>query len=182
MTPLRSLVAATLLFLSTTNAYFYLVQPPPLEGDKPELESQIFAPCGGARSPDLSKPTADFHVDGDLVAIILGQKQANIMIGASLNPKATADWIQLFPIVQQTGEGNFCQPSVTAPKDYVGKKGYIGLVLNGAEVLFQAGSGQVLTSACMIANSSSQSVLPSTSFRAPARHSAQLATMEPGSA
>ncbi len=143
MMPLRSLTAATLLFFSTANAYFYLLQPPPLEGNKPELESQIFAPCGGARSPDPSSPTADFHVDGDSVAIMLGQKQGNIMIGASLNPKATADWIQLFPIVQQTGEGNFCQPSVTAPKEYIGKTGYIGIVLNGAEVLFQAGSGRI---------------------------------------
>ena len=143
MTPLRSLAATTLLFFSTTNAYFYLLQPPPLEGNKPDLESQIFAPCGGVRSPDLSSPMADFHVDGDSVAIMLGQKQGNIMIGASLNPKATADWIQLFPIVQQTGEGNFCQPSVTAPKEYIGKTGYIGIVLNGAEVLFQAGSGRI---------------------------------------
>ncbi len=149
MTPLRSLVAASLLF-STTNAYFYLLQPPPIEGKNPELESEIFAPCGGGK-PDLSHPTADFHVDGDSVAILLSQKQGNILIGASPNPNGTADWIQLSPIVRQTGEGNFCQPTVTVPKDYVGKKGFIGIVVHGVDVLFQAGSDQILTPVSIVA-------------------------------
>ncbi|KAG7284923.1 hypothetical protein NEMBOFW57_009538 [Staphylotrichum longicolle] len=115
MAPLCSIVAATLLFLLTANAYFELLQPPSLEGAKLNKDLETNGACGGG-VPDLSS-TTDFHVDGDSVAIFLGQPQANILIGATLNPQANGGWAQLYPLVQQRGLGNFCQPAVTAPKD-----------------------------------------------------------------
>jgi hypothetical protein len=89
----------------------------------------------------MSNPTTDFHVDGDSVAILLGQPQANILIGATLNSRADGGWAQLFPIVQVSGQGNFCQPAVTAPKEWVGKKGIVGIVCKGPDAQrYQVGS------------------------------------------
>ena len=140
MTPLRSLVAAALLVLPTANAYFELLQPPSLEGANLNKDLETNGACGGG-VPDLSS-TTDFHVDGDSIAIFLGQSQANILIGATLNPQANGGWAQLYPLVQQSGAGNFCQPAVTAPKEWAGKKGLIGIVCETDVQRYQVGSDQ----------------------------------------
>ncbi|KAK4031825.1 hypothetical protein C8A01DRAFT_21017 [Parachaetomium inaequale] len=156
MAPLRSLVAATLLFLSTANAQFELLLPLPLEGDKMNKDLEPAGPCGGG-VPDLSSNTAtDFHVDGDSVAIRLGQPQANIMIGATLDSHAASNWTALFPIVKQSGQGNFCEPAITVPKEWAGKKGFIGVVSKTSDaeryqcaaVNFVSGAKKTVSSTC----------------------------------
>ncbi|KAL2130754.1 hypothetical protein VTI74DRAFT_5992 [Chaetomium olivicolor] len=138
MAPLRSLIAATLLFLSAANAHFELTHPPSLEGDKMNEGLEGNAPCGGGVA-DLTQNTAnDFHVDGDSVAVILGHPQASWLIRATLDSRAAGNWTQLFPIFQQSGRGNFCQPAVTAPKEWVGKKGFISVASKAVDgILFQ---------------------------------------------
>lgn len=129
MAPLRSLLAATLFLLSTANAQFELLLPPSLEGNNVHKEIQTTGACGGG-VPDLaSNPTTDFHVDGDAVALSLDHPQAtNVLMGATLNGHADGGWAQLFPVVQVSGGGNFCQPAVTAPREWAGKKGIMGIV------------------------------------------------------
>lgn len=143
MAPLRSLIAATLLFLFTANAQFELLLPPPLEGDKVNKDLEATGPCGGG-VPDLSSNTAtDFHVGGDSVAILLGQPQANILIGATLDSHAASNWTQLLPIIKQSGRGNFCEPAVTVPKEWAGKKGFIGVVSKAPDAeRYQVGPDQ----------------------------------------
>jgi hypothetical protein len=138
---LRSLIAAALLFLSAANAHFQLVKPTPLEGDNFNEELEGNAPCGGGVA-DLSKATTtDFHVDGEAVAVVLGHPQANWLIRATLDSKAASNWTQLFPIVQQSGQGSFCEPSVSVPKEWAGKKGFIGLAAKAVDgILYQVGS------------------------------------------
>ncbi|KAK4152088.1 hypothetical protein C8A00DRAFT_16569 [Chaetomidium leptoderma] len=138
MAPIRSLVAATLLFLSAANAHFELNQPPSLEGDKMNEDLEATGPCGGGVA-DLSKNTAtDFHVDGDAVGVLLGHPQAKFLIRATLDTKAAGNWTQLYPIFLQSGRGNFCEPAVTAPKEWVGKKGIIGIACAAPDgMLFQ---------------------------------------------
>jgi len=141
MAPLRSLVAATLLFLSSANAHFELTQPTSLEGDKMDETLEPNAPCGGGVA-DLSKNTAtDFHVDGDSVALILGHPQADYLIRATLDSRAAGNWSQLYPIFTQSGRGSFCTSTVKAPKEWVGKKGIIGIACNAPDgLLYQVGS------------------------------------------
>lgn len=141
MAPLRSLVASALLFLSAANAHFDLTSPPPLEGDKVNKDLEGNAPCGGG-VPDLAKSTAtDFHVDGDAVAVLLGHPEANWLIRATLDSKAAANWTQLFPVVKQSGRGSFCEPAVSAPKEWAGKKGFIGIASKAEDgILYQVGS------------------------------------------
>ncbi|KAL2150513.1 hypothetical protein VTH82DRAFT_7076 [Thermothelomyces myriococcoides] len=138
MASLRSLFAAGLLFLSAANAHFELNEPAPLEGDNMDESLQNSGPCGGGR-PDLSKNTAtDFHVDGDTVSWLLTHPQANFLIRGTLDEKAEGNWTQLFPIVQQSGRGDLCEPSVTAPREWAGKKGFIGIACAAPDgMLFQ---------------------------------------------
>ncbi|KAK0747356.1 hypothetical protein B0T21DRAFT_388448 [Apiosordaria backusii] len=155
MAPLRSVLAAGLLLLSTTaNAHFELHHPAPLTD---ESSKQATAPCGGG-NPDIDQNTAtDFHVNGDYVQIFNGHAQGNWLIRGTLDPKAAGDWEQLFPIVQQTGRGNFCEPAVTVPSEWVGKKGFVGISGNAgdgilyacAAVNFVSGSAPAPGSACV---------------------------------
>lgn len=132
----RSVLAAGLLLLSTTaNAHFELQHPSPLTA---ESSSQATAPCGGANA-DIDQNTAtDFHVEGDYVQLFNGHAQGNWLIRGTLDPKAGGDWEQLFPIVQQTGRGNFCEPVVTVPGEWAGKKGFLGISGNAGDGILYA--------------------------------------------
>ncbi|KAK4097605.1 hypothetical protein N658DRAFT_389455, partial [Parathielavia hyrcaniae] len=137
MAPLSSLLAAALLS-ATAQAHFELIQPTSLEGDAFDEGSMATAPCGGGVA-DLSQNTAtDFHVDGDAVGVLLGHAQANWLFRATLDEHAEGNWTQLFPIVTQSGRGSFCEPAITAPREWVGKKGIIGIACAAPDgLLFQ---------------------------------------------
>ncbi|KAK1756453.1 hypothetical protein QBC47DRAFT_413007 [Echria macrotheca] len=156
MAPLRAIAAATLLFLSTVNAHFVLISPPSLEGTTVDEDKEGNAPCG-ADTADLSKKTTNsFHVDGDFIALLSGHPQINYLIRGTLEDKGSGNWTQLFPIFTQSGLGNFCEPSVSVPKEWAGKKGIIGVVADApdgtlyqcAVVNFVAGSNSPPAGSC----------------------------------
>lgn len=155
MAPFRSLVAAALLFLSAANAHFELHKPVPLEGDSMDEKKEGNAPCGGG-APDLAQNKAtDFHVDGDSVAVLLGHPQAKWLIRGTLDAKAAGGWTQLFPIVLQSGHGNFCEPVVAAPKDWAGKKGFISTVCDAPDgLLYQCAAVNFVSGASTAPGSS----------------------------
>src|SRR5690606_6068030 len=69
-----------------------------------------------------------------------GHPQATFLIRATLDPKAEGNWTQLFPIITQSGRGAMCEPTVTAPKEWVGQKGFIGIACDAPDgMLFQVG-------------------------------------------
>ncbi|KAG5918888.1 hypothetical protein E4U42_006710 [Claviceps africana] len=84
-------------------------------------------PCGGSL-PDFSKPLADFHVGGDALAMKFTHPQGDWLFRVTTDQKAESGWEQIFPIVQQSGMGDFCEPSVTVPGKYSGKKGILSVV------------------------------------------------------
>jgi len=139
---LRTLLTASALFLSSAHAHFSLTTPVSLEGDEMDEKLQTSAPCGGGTT-DITKATffTDFHVDGSPVGWLLGHPQANFLIRATTDEDASkANWTQLFPVVQQSGFGKFCEPVVTAPEEWVGKKGFVGVVANAPDgMLYQVG-------------------------------------------
>ncbi len=178
MAPLRSLVAATLLFLSAANAQFELLLPPSLEGDYVTKKLETTGACGGGVPDLMSNPTTDFHVDGDAVAILLDQPQCNVLMGATLDAHADGGWAQLFPVIQVSGPGNFCQPAVTAPKEWVGKKAIIGIVCKAPDNTQRYQVRSELETGRRVLLLTCKSVLPSTLSRAPTRQSALCAATE----
>lgn len=138
MAPLRSLVATSLLLLSTASAHFVLINPKSLEGNNIDESKLADGPCG-AITPDLAKDEAtDFHVDGDFINVRLTHPQATWLFRATVEDTSKNNWTAIFPQVQQTGLGQFCEPAVTVPKEWVGKKGVIGAACKGEDgLLFQ---------------------------------------------
>ncbi|KAJ6443801.1 GPI anchored protein [Purpureocillium lavendulum] len=92
------------------------------------------APCGGF-TPDFSKDVVDFHVGGEALAMRLTHQQCNWLFRATTDQKAESGWEQLFPIVMQSGLGDFCEPAITAPESFVGKKGVVSVVSSAPDGL-----------------------------------------------
>ncbi|KAJ0337769.1 hypothetical protein COL922a_006366 [Colletotrichum nupharicola] len=121
-----------LLLLSTPAlAHFSLTLPQPL-GDSDD--NQGTAPCGGY-SASSSSATTDFHVAGDAVGMSNGHPQTTWLFRATLDQTASGNWTQVFPIVLQTGLGNFCEPQIAVPAEYAGKKGVLGVVAHSPDGL-----------------------------------------------
>ncbi|KAK3331636.1 hypothetical protein B0T19DRAFT_84117 [Cercophora scortea] len=169
MAPLRSLVTATLMFLSAANAHFLLLNPQSLEGQDVDEDKEGNGPCG-AITPDLAKDNGtNFYVDGDFVSVQLSHPQANWLIRGTVDSVATGNWSELFPEVKQSGLGKFCEPIVTAPASWVGKKGVIsvvadapdGLLFQCAVVNFVSGKNTPASGACTNASSVTGSFLTS---------------------
>ena len=122
-----TLLLSALCGLST--AHFVMLSPESI-GFSDDDEST--APCGGF-TPDLDKDTAvDFHVGGEALAMKLTHPEAHWLFRATTDAEAKTGWEQLFPIVQQTGIGEFCEPAVTVADSWVGKKGVVSVV-SGSE-------------------------------------------------
>ncbi|KAF4340995.1 gpi anchored [Fusarium beomiforme] len=127
-----STLLSTALLCGLSLAHFEVKYPDTI-GFKDDDEDK--APCGGF-TPDLSKDKlVDFHVGGEAIALLSTHQQSNWLFRVTLNEKADGDWEQVFPIVQQSGLGNFCQPQVTVPESYAGKKGWVNVVASAVDGL-----------------------------------------------
>lgn len=49
------------------------------------------------------------------------------------NNTAANNWTELIPTVQQTGLGDFCEPTVTVPSTFAGSKGVVNVVADGPD-------------------------------------------------
>ncbi|KAK2013601.1 hypothetical protein LZ32DRAFT_604387 [Colletotrichum eremochloae] len=123
-----------LALASAATAHFSLTLPKPL-GDSDD--NQATAPCGGYTASSSSEAT-DFHVEGDAIGMQNGHPQSNWLFRATLDQTAATGWTEIFPIVLQTGLGNFCEPQVAVPANFTGKKGLIGVVAHSPDGLLYA--------------------------------------------
>ncbi|KAJ9137048.1 Expression library immunization antigen 1 [Pleurostoma richardsiae] len=147
-----STALATLLLPLLASAHFTLDLPETIGFDE---DKEATGPCGGF-TPDFSSDNVtDFHVGGDAVALTLAHPQANWLFRGTLDQTGSSNWTQLFPIVQQSGIGAFCEPAITAPESWAGQKGIVGVVADApdgllyqcAAVSFVSGAGTT-TSDC----------------------------------
>lgn len=125
------LLTPLLLLASTATAHFSMTLPKPL-GDSDDNEAT--APCGGYTASSSSAAT-DFYVEGDAIGMENGHPQTNWLFRATLDQTAASGWTQLFPIVMQTGLGNFCEPKVAAPGNWTGKRGVVSVVAHSPDGL-----------------------------------------------
>ncbi|KAI1451369.1 hypothetical protein F4805DRAFT_104740 [Annulohypoxylon moriforme] len=142
-------VSAVMLLASGIHGHFTVQHPPAVGPFNDDQEPQH--QCGGY-NPDInSVPITDFHVDGDAIGTTLTHSSSTWMYRATLSPNAEGGWVIVYPIFDQSGSGAYCQPHVTIPHDFIGKKGYIGMVSHAkdgflyqcAGVNFVAGTGSV---------------------------------------
>ncbi|KAK6356354.1 hypothetical protein TWF718_000715 [Orbilia javanica] len=125
----------SLLTVSVANAHFTLRYPEPL-GKSAAKQDQ--GPCGGY-SIDANTPVTQFYVDGDAVAYSSSHPEVKVLfrIIEGNSPDGPNSY-KGFPIVEQYGAGDFCEPQVTAPKSLVGKQGIIQVVQNAVDGMLYA--------------------------------------------
>ncbi|KAI1413554.1 hypothetical protein F5Y13DRAFT_188986 [Hypoxylon sp. FL1857] len=131
MPSMVSFATAMLLFASSISAHFIVKYPPTVGPFNDDQEPN--APCGGY-SPNISAVAiTDFHVDGDAIATSLTHTQGTWLYRVTADPEAKGNWTEIYPIFQQSGQGLFCDPHVTVPHEFIGKKGYIGLISHAVD-------------------------------------------------
>ncbi|RYP13435.1 hypothetical protein DL765_006897 [Monosporascus sp. GIB2] len=138
LTSRSSFLATALALACGIRAHFTLRYPAPLGA----IEDQSTGPCGGY-TPDLSTvETTDFHVGGDAIAVSTGHAQNNWLYRITTDDDlVSANWTQVYPIVIQTGLNAYCQPSVTIPEEFEGRKAILSVVGHASDgLLYQVRS------------------------------------------
>ncbi|EDO00673.1 hypothetical protein SS1G_03146 [Sclerotinia sclerotiorum 1980 UF-70] len=108
--------------ISQCSAHF-LLNHPVTYGFNDDAEGT--APCGGF-SVAFDHNVTYFHVDGDSISMTTTHPSTTWLLRAMVgSDTAAANWTNLIPTVQQSGLGDFCQPSVTVPSTFAGNKGVI---------------------------------------------------------
>lgn len=104
-------------------------------------DNEDSGPCGGY-TPDLnSDDLVDFHVGGDALSMRSTHPRCNWLFRVTTDGDAQSGWEQLRPIVTQSGLGEYCEPHVTVPDKYIGKKGVVGIVSSAMDgLLYQVSS------------------------------------------
>ncbi|KAF3918521.1 hypothetical protein ABW21_db0207371 [Orbilia brochopaga] len=132
--------ATPLLLLAlplTVQAHFVLRYPTPFG---PSAANEETGPCGGYTFSE-STPVTNFHVDGDSIAYSSSHPDVKVLyrVVQGSNPAASnLAWDQVFPIIEQFGSGDFCEPVVTVPSSYVGKQGILQVVQNAVDGMLYA--------------------------------------------
>ncbi|KAJ8069197.1 hypothetical protein OCU04_002868 [Sclerotinia nivalis] len=93
------------------------------------------APCGGF-SVAYDRNVTSFHVDGDSISMTTTHPSTTWLFRAMVgDDTAAANWTDLIPTVQQSGLGDFCQPTVTVPSTFAGNNGVVNVVADGPDGL-----------------------------------------------
>ncbi|RYP73087.1 hypothetical protein DL771_003838 [Monosporascus sp. 5C6A] len=138
-----SLLTTTLALACGVQAHFTLRYPTPLG----PIEDESTGPCGGY-TPDLSTvETTDFHVGGDAIAVSTGHAQNNWLYRITTDDDiASANWTQVYPIVIQSGLNTYCQPAVTIPEEFEGRKAILSVVGHASDgLLYQCAAVQFVS-------------------------------------
>ncbi|KAJ5465221.1 uncharacterized protein N7458_000907 [Penicillium daleae] len=133
---MNALLGLLALAVSQSSAHFLLNYPSTIGfGDTLELTP----PCGGFTVDFIKDNVTDFHVDGDTIAVTSIHPQSIWLFRSTLDLNVTtANWTDLLPAVEQTGIGDYCEPAVTVPGSWIGKKGVISVVqVSPTETLYQ---------------------------------------------
>ncbi|KAI0841463.1 hypothetical protein F5Y06DRAFT_259564 [Hypoxylon sp. FL0890] len=131
MPSMVSFATAMLLFASGISAHFTVQYPaavgPFIDDEEPN------PPCGGY-SPNIDMvQITDFHVDGDAIATSLTHLQGTWMYRITTDPNAKGNWTEISHVFQQSGAGAYCNPQIMVPHEFIGQKGYIGMISHAVD-------------------------------------------------
>jgi len=102
-------------------------------------DSETSAPCGGPDPTTLSANSVTFGANGDLVYVNMQHPQANWLFRLITMDgfKSNGTWLQLYPIVEQTGLGRLCL-RLSVPQAWIGSTAVFGAVADAPDgVLYQ---------------------------------------------
>ena len=124
------------LFSSIVRCHFVLNYPTSLGFDD---ENESDGPCGGVDIVFASNDTT-VQVDGFAIAMMSTHPASEFLLRATLSKAAPFNWTNLLPVVSETGIGDFCLPSLSAPDSFIGRQGLLQVVQDGPDgLLYQVG-------------------------------------------
>ncbi|KAI0379558.1 hypothetical protein F5Y04DRAFT_290166 [Hypomontagnella monticulosa] len=139
MPSMVSFVTMTLLLAVSIHAHFIVQHPPTVGPFNDDDEGKT--PCGGY-NPDIDNVNiTDFHVDGDVISTRLTHPWSTWLYRITLDPHAEGDWTEVYPIANQSGKGFYCIPDVTIPHEFIGKKGFLGIISHAMDGFLYQCSG-----------------------------------------
>ena len=134
MAPLITLATAFMALAAQASAHFVL-QYPHNAGFDDDVEST--GPCGSFSIDDKTNST-DFHVGGDVIHLLGAHPQLTYLIRITPDMKVMNNFTTLLPDVQQSGLGDFCEPSVSVPASFAGTKGVLQVIADSPDgILYQ---------------------------------------------
>ncbi|ESZ98377.1 hypothetical protein SBOR_1255 [Sclerotinia borealis F-4128] len=130
----------------TQSSAHFLLNYPATYGFNDDAEGT--APCGGF-SVAYDHNVTEFHVDGDSIAMTSTHPTTTWLFRAMVgDDTAAANWTNLIPTIQQTGLGDFCEPTITVPSTFAGNKGVVNVVADGPDgLLYQCAAVSFVTGA-----------------------------------
>jgi hypothetical protein len=94
------------------------------------------APCGGA-VVNIQKSNMTFwDVRGGSIYLTTEYIVTDYLFRATLDANLTDGWVNLLPVLQQNGIGDFCQPSVAVPDSFDGQTGILQVIANSTNGFF----------------------------------------------
>ncbi|TKA72133.1 hypothetical protein B0A55_06360 [Friedmanniomyces simplex] len=137
---------------SLISAHFIL-QWPETAGFDDDAEPQ--SPCGGATAI-LNSTSPQIHVEQFAISILSTHPEAEWQFRATTDTQPPYNFTDIVPVVNSTGIGSFCLPSMSAPAEFAGHPGVIQVIDNSvdgvlyqcAPVNFVSGANSTLDSAC----------------------------------
>ncbi|KAN0116713.1 hypothetical protein V8E51_002690 [Hyaloscypha variabilis] len=94
------------------------------------------APCGGADANVLKSNMTFWDVSGGPIFLTSEYQVTDYLFRATLDANLTNGWVNLLPVLQQNGIGDFCEPIVPVPAGFNGQTGILQVVANTTDGLF----------------------------------------------
>lgn len=141
---MRTSTLLSLAALYAASSAHFILKYPETIGFSDDEEGT--SPCGGFTPDFSSDKVVDFHVGGEAIALRSTHQQVTWLFRVTTDQKAKSGWEQVFPIVQQSGLGDFCEPKIVVGSSYAGKKGVVNIVSNAPDgLLYQCVAANFVT-------------------------------------
>jgi hypothetical protein len=128
MLNMKAVLLGLAFALTQVNGHFTLTYPTTVGFDD---NTESTGPCGGF-TPTFDSPT-DFHVGGDVIAVVSTHPEANWFFRATLDKTVQGNFTNIIPEVQQLGLGAFCEQALTLPSSFAGLQGVIQIIQSAAD-------------------------------------------------
>ncbi|KAH8674326.1 hypothetical protein BX600DRAFT_228960 [Xylariales sp. PMI_506] len=135
MAPIKLITSAALMLLGTVQAHFELLAPSSIGFDD---DNEGNGPCGGFTADFSKDNVTSFSAGGDYIFTLSAHPQMNYLYRITSDATGSGNWTQIFPIIQQTGLGDLCEPAVSVDSTWVGTTALLSVVGNGPDgILYQ---------------------------------------------
>lgn len=129
---MRTSIALAIAAIAPSAFGHFVLQYPTSLGFDDDTEGT--GPCGGF-DVTFNGTEDSVEVGGFAVSMLSTHPQAEWLFRVTLDTEAPFNWTNLLPVVDETGLGQFCLPSLSAPAEFAGQRGVVQVMQNAADGL-----------------------------------------------